>query len=132
MIKFADDCAMIGWVSNDDDDTHYIQQIDRFVDYCDTNHLFLNVAKTKEMIIDLRKGPVDPDLVSIKGTEVERVVSYSYLGLGLDNKLNWQQYIYSLSKKINSRLYIVYENCVPLMSTRIYFRYFIVLPFIVL
>ncbi|XP_077984681.1 uncharacterized protein LOC144439278 [Glandiceps talaboti] len=105
LIKFADDSAMIGLLDDDVDDINYLHQIDRFVAYCDQNHLILNVAKTKEMVIDFRKRRGDPSLVSIKGVEVARVDNYQYLGLGLDCKLNWQHHIDILSKKLNSRLY---------------------------
>ena len=52
--KFADDIAQIGQIT-DDDDRHYFQAFTDFVQWCDDNFLELNVANTKEMIVDFRK-----------------------------------------------------------------------------
>ena len=38
----------------DDDDTHFSQEIDSFVQWCVQNYLALNVCKTGEMLIDFR------------------------------------------------------------------------------
>ena len=43
-----------------------------FVDWCDSNHLALNVTKTKEMVIDFRKQTKVPDVIVIKEKDVER------------------------------------------------------------
>ena len=51
--KYADDIVLIGQIT-DDDDTHYRQEIDSFVWWCDQNHLELNVGKTKEMLMEFR------------------------------------------------------------------------------
>ena len=41
---------------------NYIQEVMSSVDWCDSNHLVLNVTKTKEMVIDFRKPNKVPDL----------------------------------------------------------------------
>ena len=45
---------------------NYTQEVMSFVDWCDSNHLFPNVTKTKEMVIDFRKQSKLPDLIVIK------------------------------------------------------------------
>ena len=50
--KFADDTGLI----MNDDDSHYRQEVDRFVDWCEKNYLVMNVGKTKEMIIEFRRN----------------------------------------------------------------------------
>ena len=37
-----------------DDNFHYRQEVDRFVDWCEKNCLVLNAGKTKEMFMDFR------------------------------------------------------------------------------
>ncbi|PIK55788.1 putative RNA-directed DNA polymerase from mobile element jockey-like [Apostichopus japonicus] len=59
LIKFADDTALVGLITRDDGG-EYLSQINWFVDYCDQNFLELNMEKTKEMVIDLRKGDHEP------------------------------------------------------------------------
>ncbi len=63
--------------------------MDNFVTWCEQNHLQLNVAKTKELVVDMRRNraPVSP--VSISGVSVDIVEEYKYLGVYLDNKLDW-------------------------------------------
>jgi hypothetical protein len=87
LIKFADDTIMIGLISNDNC-MAYENELRSFVDYCDHNYLELNVSKTKEMLIDYRIKHPDYDPIVIKGSEVQRVETYKYLGVTKDNKLN--------------------------------------------
>ena len=101
LIKFADDTAMIGLITGDDD-TLYQQQLDGFVNYCDANYLELNVSK---MVIDFRTSSVTPCPIVLKGGKVERVSSYKYLGIVIDDKLSWHVYIDSLIKRLNTRMY---------------------------
>ena len=78
--KFADDTALTGQIT-DDDDTDYRQEIDNFVDWCDDNYLHLNVDKTKEMIIDFRRNRAALTPIIIKGAEIQQVETYKYLGI---------------------------------------------------
>ena len=66
---------------------NYTQEIMSFVDWCDSNHLVLNVTKTKEMVIDFRKQTKVADLIVIIKKDVERVDTFKYLGIVIDNKL---------------------------------------------
>jgi len=70
--------------------------VDNFVTWCKQNHLQLNGAKTKELVVDLRgnKAPVTP--VSIQGDNVDIVQDNKYLGVHIDNKLDWAKNTYSL------------------------------------
>ncbi|PIK45759.1 hypothetical protein BSL78_17399 [Apostichopus japonicus] len=49
-----------------------------------------------EMIIDFRRNAVEPPPVMIKGKEVERVHSYKYLGIHLNNSLTWDGHVDAL------------------------------------
>ena len=64
--KFADDTGLL----MNDDNSHYRQEVDRFVDWWDTNCLVLNVGKTKEMIIDFRRKKPNDNPIMIKGEAV--------------------------------------------------------------
>ncbi len=63
--------------------------------------------KTKELVVDLRrtKGPVTP--VSIQGVSVDIVEDYKYLGLYIDNELEWAKNTDALYRKGQSRLYFL-------------------------
>ena len=54
IIKFADDTTVIGLISNNE--ASYMQEVRDLTVWCHNNNLFLNVNKTKEIIIDFRKN----------------------------------------------------------------------------
>ncbi len=64
---------------------------ERFVTWCNDNHLKLNISKTKESGVDCQRNRRPPVLVIIQGEEVKRVDSYKYLGVQINKKLDWTQ-----------------------------------------
>ena len=54
-VKFADDTAIIGLIEGNE--TNYRNTVVEFADWCEKHLLFLNVQKTKEMIIDFKQPP---------------------------------------------------------------------------
>ncbi|KAK1803303.1 hypothetical protein P4O66_004012 [Electrophorus voltai] len=70
------------------------------------NNLFLNVSKTKELIVDCsKKQERHYQPVRISGTTVERVDSFRYLGVHISQDLSWSRHTSSLAKKARQRLY---------------------------
>lgn len=63
--------------------------INSSVKWCGKNNLQLNVAKTKKMVVDIRRSKSMLTPASIFGKDMEVVESYRYLGVHLDNKLDW-------------------------------------------
>lgn len=64
--QFSDDSAAVRCISKGEEE-ECRDVVDNFVTWCEQSHLQLNVAKTREQIVDLRraKAPVTP--VSIQG-----------------------------------------------------------------
>lgn len=64
-----------------------------------------DLTKTKELILYFRKTrkPLTP--VSIHGVNVDIVDDYKYLGVNIDNKLDWVKNTTALYKKCQSCLY---------------------------
>ena len=89
------------------DEINYFDCIEAFFTWCKQNYLSLNVSKTKEVIFDFRhvKSPLQP--VVIEEQEVEMVPRYKYLGLTIDEKLNWHEHSNTVCKKANQRLYFL-------------------------
>lgn len=106
MQKFSDDTAIVGCIK-DGQEGEYRSLVEDFVGWCRTNQLQLNTTKTKEMVVDFRMlaTPVLP--VTVDGVNVETVSTYKYLGLHLDNKLDWSANTDVLYKKGQSRLYFL-------------------------
>ena len=65
IFKFADDTTVVGRISNNDE-TEYRNEIENLVNWCGNNNFSLNVNKTKEIVIDLRKrkGEHAPDYIN--------------------------------------------------------------------
>ncbi len=105
IIKFADDTVVLGLISNNDE-TAYLDEVERLTSWCQDNCLSLNVSKTKELIVDFRKRhllPYTPLVIS--GTPVERVSSFKYLGVNISEDLTWTTHIQTQVKKARQRLY---------------------------
>ncbi|XP_039896534.1 uncharacterized protein LOC120738979 [Simochromis diagramma] len=79
-LKFSDDSAIVGCI-RDEEEEEYRSVVDSFVEWCELNHLQLNITKTKELIMDFRKQAPPPNPVTIRGADVEIVEDYRYLGL---------------------------------------------------
>ena len=107
VLKFADDSSIIGLIDSEENYGHYFEEVHNFVSWCKDNFLSVNVTKTKELVIDFRiiKNPFVP--LEIESKIVECVESYKYLGMTLDNELNWHLHISTLCSKLSQRLYFL-------------------------
>ncbi|CAI5695096.1 unnamed protein product [Oreochromis niloticus] len=106
IIKFADDTTVIGLIS-DNDEAAYREEVDRLAEWCDTNNLLLNTEKTKELIVDYRRNADPHPPIHIKGTAVERVNSFKFLGVHISEDLTWTTNCSKLVKKAHQRLFFL-------------------------
>ncbi|KAI5098355.1 gastrula zinc finger protein XlCGF28.1-like [Silurus meridionalis] len=106
--KFSDDSAIVGLIMNDDD-REYRGLTQNFVDWCQRSCLQINAGKTKELVVDFRrhKHTSSLPLVNIQGKDIVRVDSYKYLGVHLNNKLDWTDNTEAIYKKGQSRLFLL-------------------------
>ncbi|KAI3373975.1 hypothetical protein L3Q82_022539, partial [Scortum barcoo] len=64
--------------------------IQDFADWCLRNNLQINAGKTKELVVDFRRRRHSPPApVSIQGMDIDTVKSYKYLGVHLNDSLDW-------------------------------------------
>ena len=104
--KYSDDTAIVGCIK-DGKEGEYRSLVEDFVRWCRSNHLQLNSSKTKEMVVDFRRKKPHLLPVSIEGVDVEVVRTYKYLGLQLDDKLDWTANMEAFYRKGQSRLYFL-------------------------
>ena len=68
----------------------------------------LNLKKCKGMLIDLRrnnKTAIPP--TNIENNTIERVNSYKFLGLGIDDNMKWNTNMEKIVKKAAKRLFLL-------------------------
>ena len=106
IVKYADDTALIGLLHKGMDDDYH-RAIAQFVNQCTADDLQLNVSKTKEMIVDMRKSSELHLPVSIQSKLVEQVSDYKYLGVTVQSDLKWNLHIERQVKKATQRLYFL-------------------------
>ena len=66
-----------------------------------SNKLVLNIDKTKFMFFNLRNTLTNPQLnIKINNIHIERVHVFNFLGLNIDENLNWKYHVNVVSNKI--------------------------------
>ena len=75
-----------GLYGNGGNDCEYRKVIMDFVDWCEKNHLQMNASKTKEMMVDFHRKLSNTPPLNIQGLDIERVMTYMYLCVHLNNK----------------------------------------------
>ncbi len=105
ILKFADDTVVLGLISNNDE-TAYLDEVERLTSWCQDNCLSLNVSKTKELIVYfVEETAAAHTPLMISGTSVERVSSFKYIGVNISEDLTWTTHIQTQVKKARQRLY---------------------------
>lgn len=105
IIKFADDTTVVGLI-RDDNELLYREEVENLVQWCQDNNLSLNVAKTKELVVDFRKRKrVELTPLMIQGNAVERVSSFKFLGINITNNLTWDLHTTGIVGRAQQRLF---------------------------
>ena len=81
----------------------------KLISWVDSNGLCLNLKKTQYMIFSRSKVQLDSPLV-IANTRIERVKEVRFLGVIVDEKLNWSTHINSLRAKMCRYVGIMYRT----------------------
>ena len=75
--------------------------------WCDYNRIDINWSKTKLMFVTNKRNLNLPGQLEIQGNLVEVINKFKILGVVIDNKLTFQQYVSELRTSINKRLYAI-------------------------
>ena len=77
------------------------------VKWFDVNYLNLNDKKTMEMFVDFRKDRNEYETLSIKNEDVKVVRSYKYLGVYMNDQLNFSENAQYIFKKGIQRIHFM-------------------------
>jgi hypothetical protein len=104
IIKNADDTTVVGLITDNDEAAY--KEVRELVVWCqDNNHLFLNVSKTKELIVDYTNRRAEQTPINIGRAVVERVESFKFLGVHITNKLSWSKRTKSVVKRAQQNIF---------------------------
>lgn len=109
IMKYADDTAIVGLLgSATGDDGVYLQAVEKAVAWCNENYLQLNKSKTKELRFDFRrKDSSQIEDLKIDGTSIEQVKEYKYLGVYIDDCLNFDNHTRNVYGRMRKRMWLV-------------------------
>ena len=106
-IIFADDTTI--YTTGHDMQTPFNnmnEDLKQLSDWFKTNKLSLNIGKTNYIIFTLKQTTGQDELkLQIDNTQIQRVHSTTFLGIHIDSKLQWQEHVKHVKKKLSSGLY---------------------------
>ena len=105
--QFADDTTL-GYRSNNLPELQNIleEEVHKVTKWLAANKLLLNVAKTHSMLFTFKRN-VSELKIRINGIEIERKSITKFLGLQIDEKLNWKAHITHLCNKVSKSIAIL-------------------------
>ena len=78
----------------------------KLADWFSANRLSLNVSKTNFIIYCSSKRKYNPNLIniSLNGHEITQIKHTKFLGVYIDERLNWDEHVKQLSTKLSKKL----------------------------
>jgi len=95
IVKLAGNTVVVGLISGNNEKAN-LEEVANLSVWCQDNSLMLNVSKTKELIVNLRRTQQHQMTYTPLGTNgiaLERVTSYRYLGVHITEDLTWTAHI---------------------------------------
>lgn len=111
LIMFADDNSYLCSNANMSDVLLLTQHmLNTFVFWFNNNKLYLNREKTVFMHFTPNSSLLNKsELIKVESKSIAQVTSVKFLGLHLDNSLNWEVHINSLCSKLSPICYALYR-----------------------
>ena len=91
-------------------------ELSNIMQWLTANRLSLNIEKTNFMIFRPRGENEVCPTIHICGAEIQEVDSAKFLGIMVDNKLNWMEHIKCISRKIANGIGIIIKTRKPFES----------------
>ena len=108
-----------------DDETAYRDEVEHLAAWCEDNNLVLNTQKTKEIIVDLRRGRSQTHSpIYISGAEVEHVSDFKFFGIHISDDLTCSLNSSVMVKKAQQHLYFLWSLKKPHLCPRILVNFY--------
>ena len=106
MTLYADDLLLIKPIKVANDYIILLQQdITTITNHIEELHLTLNILGSRK-----RQPLLPPQEISISSCQIERVQSYSYLGVIVNQRISWSEHIQHLCLKVRKLIGILYRQ----------------------
>ena len=109
-ILFADDTSIF-FSHNDVNSLQEIfnNELQLITKWLNTNKLLINVSKTNFMVFTKKKCNIDAISINMCNSEIKHVSSLKFLGVIVDNKLNWSNHINLICNKLSKNIGVLYR-----------------------
>ena len=108
MVIYADDTALCTTLNLDSTNQKKLNAELKLINqWLQINKLSLNVSKTKAMLFHTPQRKVTYPTLKIDNHKIEFVSKFNYLGIIIDENLNWNIHIETLTKKISKTIGII-------------------------
>lgn len=111
LVMFADDNSYLCCRNSIVNTLNMLQEsVERFAEYFKSNKLFLNITKTVFIVFSPRNSVYDKSyLIKVEGKSLQQIHCTKFLGVTIDNALNWNTHIDIIAKKLSSTCYALYR-----------------------
>ncbi|MEE8341005.1 MAG: reverse transcriptase family protein, partial [Candidatus Neomarinimicrobiota bacterium] len=115
ILSYADDTTLTGSMSTFVNNDEINKEINKISDWLIINKLSLNVAKTKYMIFAKSNKQIPLTAINMMKKKLERVSTFVFLGLTIDEGMTWTPHLDKISSKISKTIGILcrLKNFIP-------------------
>ena len=116
-ILYADDANIIITANTIEEINDQLENlITKLLDWVNSNGLVLNLKKTKYMIFSRSRNVELPQPLTISETLIERKYETRFLGVIIDESLNWSRHIKTVQSKMARYVGIMHKKYRPLKA----------------
>ncbi len=83
------------------------KELTKISNWLKANKLSLNANKTKFMILHMPQKKIEYPVLQIDGAHIECVNDFNFLGITINNHLNWQSHTNKIANKISKTIGIL-------------------------
>jgi hypothetical protein len=123
IIKFADETTVIGLIT-DNNETAYREEIRDLTVWCQDNNIFVNLSKTKELLVDYRKRRAEHSPIHIDWAVVEKVESFKFLGVHISKDLSWSKHTNTVVRRARQYLFPLRRLKICVMGPQILQKFY--------
>ena len=104
---FQHDDTTIFHITNDPNDKSLQSAVDTAITWSQSNSMKINASKTKEILVNYMKTPLDVPHIIVQDQSVDRVKDFKLLGVYFNDKLNWETHVNHIYKKACQRIHFI-------------------------